>query len=822
MQNVADIYALSPMQQLMLLHVKTSAGPQDVLFSQIVYRVRGPLDRGAYRRAWEHMVERHPALRTLFVWQDGKDPVQVVRQQVALPWAEHDWRDLPAAQQAQRLDEIMLVDSQASFDLLHPPAMRLALMQLADEEFWLLWSSHHLILDRWCIGILFEEVATTYEAYRRGSTPALAPAPRYRDYISWLAAQDKGAAAAYWREALGGSQARPLPLTAAQPEAAPALARLDVALVGEEYGRLRAYALTHGLTTGTVVNAAWAVVLGAAVGGDDALFGLTVSGRPSDLPAVEQAVGSFINNVPLRVPLADDVPLESLLHDLQTQQLNLEPFQHDSPAQIKSWCGMRAAGPLFDTLVVYQAALPLRMPEGLAVNLERGGMHTGYPLSLAVVPGADDLRLVLTYEKGRVPDDLAEQMGTALREALLALPDQAGRKLGDWRAQVQVAQAEVAAVAPRVAEAGERPYRPPRTGPERALAAIWSELLSVLHPSMDDSFFALGGNSISALQLFALVEERLGQRLPISLIFGDPTLAQMAAELDPESTANMNPVLQPVQQSGTRPPFFYMHGIYGDVSSLRNFGSLLGADQPLYGLEAIGLRPGCMPDETLEAMAARYVAAVREVQPSGPYHLGGYCFGGVLAYEVARQLEELGERTALLAIIEGSTPAELHQRLPIYDARRVTLLRYAAPYWLRGNKEWGGWRLRDRLARVFGRSPDGHDAPRRDAETDNLADLDIDRPESQVKLSETNLRAIANYVPRAYGGPATLFRAKAARLGRAVTGGMDPLRGWGGLAGTGVEVRYVNGTHRTILEKPHALDLAAQLKAALQEAQQAP
>ena len=822
LQNVADIYALSPMQQLMLLHVKTSDVSRDVLFSQIVYRISGPLDTTTYHRAWQHMVDRHPALRTLFVWQDSKDPVQVVRQQVTLPWVEHDWRGASAVEQEELLDQFLAADRVGGFDLLHPPAMRLGLMRLTDHEFWLVWSSHHLILDRWCIGLLFDELKTAYEAYRAGVAPVLTPAPRYRDYISWLAAQDETTARAYWYEFLASYKVRPLPLRSAEPSAEQTLLRLPMTLPSEEYGRLRNYATTHGLTTGTLVNAAWAVLLGAATGSDEALFGLTMSGRPSDLPLAGQAVGSFINNVPLRVPLPDEAQLELWLHDLQERQLGLEPFQHYSPAQVQAWSGLKTTGTLFDSLVVFQSPLHLPMPENLTVQQARGGMHTGYPLSLSVLPETDKLRLVLTYEEQRVPGELAKQLATALLGALAALPDLDGASLRAWRAAVQVTPPEAAKVMQRLWIGQERPYRPPRATHELALAAIWSELLLVPHPSMDDTFFALGGDSIGALQLFALVEERLGQRLPISLIFGDPTLAQMAAELvqDPDPSGE-DLVLQPIRESGARSPLFYMHGIYGDVSSLRNFGLLIDTDRPIYGLEAIGLRPSRVADETIPAMAARYVAAIRKLQSTGPYYLGGFCFGGVLAYEVARQLGEAGENTAFLGIIEGSAPSALHERRPIYDGQRLEIIRQAAPYWLSENKESDGWRLRERLARKLGRRHNSSGAVQRDVETDNFADLDAVRPENQLRLGEVNKKAISTYVPRPYGGPVTLFRARGVRPGHALLTSIDPLRGWGNLAGSGVTIRYVHGTHAGILEKPYASDLAAQLNAALQQVERA-
>ncbi len=214
MKNVADIYALSPMQQLMLLHAKTAVSEQDVLFNQIVYRLHGQLHAEAYKKAWQLLVDRHSALRTIFVWQDGKEPLQVVREKVILPWAELDWRHLPTAVQQEELEKVLAADRAQGFNLLSAPLMRLTLIQLAEHDYKLIWSSHHLIIDRWCIGILFDELKIAYDAITADTLPSLAPAPRFSDYIAWLAEQDLAEAKAYWHESLHDAQVRPLPLQA--------------------------------------------------------------------------------------------------------------------------------------------------------------------------------------------------------------------------------------------------------------------------------------------------------------------------------------------------------------------------------------------------------------------------------------------------------------------------------------------------------------------------------------------------------------------------------------------------------------------------------
>jgi thioesterase domain-containing protein/acyl carrier protein len=825
MKNVADIYGLSPMQSLMLLHAKTANNDHDVLFNQIVYVIEGALDIAAYRRAWQLMVDRHSALRTLFVWQDGKDPIQVVREQVTLPWTEYDWRERPAAEQQEALDQLLAADQAEGFDLMRPPAMRLSLIQVADEQYWLVWSSHHLVIDRWCIGILFEEICAAYEAFTAGEFPSLTAAPLYRDYIAWLAEQDEEAARHYWREALRDLRSRPLPLLERAAAKTPALETIETGLGGDEWARLRRFALNHDLTPGTLVSGAWSAVLAAATGANDTLFGLTVSGRPAELAGVSQAVGCFINNVPLRVSLDAGATTVDWLQNLQDQQLELNPFEYASPVQIQVWSGVDTYGPLFETLVVLQAPVHLAMPRNLSIRYDRGGMQTGYAVSLGAVPDDQALSLSLTFDRSRVPKALAGQLASGLIQVLQALPEAAGRA----PSALAAIDGFEKAVIPRQPQPGpsaneDRPYTAPRNITESTIALIWATLLKLPQVGIEDRYFDLGGDSINAIQLLSLIETRLGRRLPISVLFRNPTLAELAAEIGDETLMPADPVLQPVNEHGTKPPFFYVHGVFGDVSYLHNLGPLMDGDQPIYGLEAIGLRPGYEPDLTIEAMAARYIEAMRRLQPSGPYYLGGFCLGGVIAYEIARQLEQVGEKTALLAIIEGSAPFEFHDLQPVYHPERLQIIRQSAPYWARGNKELGGWRLSARIQararRKRGESPKVNRRANRNVEFDNLADFNATRPEIQFLLREVNIRAVDSYVPGAYGGHIILYRARAVQIDHAFRGKFDPQRGWGQLAKGGVSIRYVNGNHISLLVPPYVNSLAATITDDLRQARE--
>lgn len=184
------------------------------------------------------------------------------------------------------------------------------------------------------------------------------------------------------------------------------------------------------------------------------------------------------------------------------------------------------------------------------------------------------------------------------------------------------------------------------------LTQIWQDMLGVRPIAPDQNYFDLGGDSILAVQLFIEIEQEFDVKLPLATLFDAPTVGELAQVLLQESAVSGWLPLVTIQPSGTRPPFFCMHGAGGNVLIYRDLARLLGTDQPFYGLQAQGLDGRCPPLTRIEEMAALYVKHIRKVCPRGPYFLGGYCMGGTIAFEVAQQLRSAGEQVALLALFD--------------------------------------------------------------------------------------------------------------------------------------------------------------------------
>ncbi|HEU0076741.1 MAG TPA: alpha/beta fold hydrolase, partial [Longimicrobiaceae bacterium] len=358
--------------------------------------------------------------------------------------------------------------------------------------------------------------------------------------------------------------------------------------------------------------------------------------------------------------------------------------------------------------------------------------------------------------------------------------------------------------APEWAEgAGTDAYLAPRDTLELALARIWEEVLGVERVGVRDNFFALGGHSLLAVRLMARVEQATGARLPLAALFTASTVEQLARELRRGGAGDDASPLVPIRPEGHRTPLFLVHPVGGDVLAYAALARHLDPGQPVYGLRSRGLAAGGEPARTVEEMARDYLAAVREARPAGPYRLGGWSMGGVVAFEMARQLEAAGERVERLVLVDAHVPA-LHGR-PLPDDEGVLVRVFAQdmglpPERLELPDGDGGGDGRAYLRRVLeGARAAGLVPP----------ELDAERIEHLYAVFRANLAALYDYRPAAWAGAATLLRAAE----------HDPAEtesaGWERLAEGGVEVRAVPGSHFTMVREPHAEALAREVERAL-------
>ena len=342
---------------------------------------------------------------------------------------------------------------------------------------------------------------------------------------------------------------------------------------------------------------------------------------------------------------------------------------------------------------------------------------------------------------------------------------------------------------------------------EARLVRVWERVLGVRPIGVRDNIFELGVHSLTAARLFVEIERSFGKKLPPGSLFLSPTIEQLAESLRRKRRTEGWSSLVPIQPAGTKPRLFLVHGGAGTILLYHDLSRRLGIDQPVYGLQMRGLYGKDTPHTRIEDMATHYVKEIRTLQPTGPYSLGGYCFGAIVAYEMAQQLRATGEEVATLINFNGPSPLYIKRNLEIVVAaassirhadpeKRSTSRFSSLPGRIREGLRWRFRRVRRRLhPRILFRN--------------FCLRYGLPLPESarDTFFRVSNNEAELLYHPRTYPGRLILFRSRNVFT--------DPLLGWDELVVGGIEPYEIPGDHddqRTIMKEPSVSLVALRLQ----------
>src|SRR3989449_3176987 len=648
---IEDVLPLSPLQEGLLFHALYDAQAADVYTVQLELGLEGSLDSEALEAAVGAVLLRHASLRACFWHEELSHPVQVIVPEVAVRWRRIDLSLLEEASREQRLASVLAQDRAERFDLGCAPLMRFTLIRLAADRHVLVLTHHHLLMDGWSLPVLVRELLTLYA--HKGDSGALGRVTPYRDYLAWIAAQDRAGAMSAWREALAGVEeaTRVAPPDRARIALAPE--KITVALSERLSTALRRQARRQGLTLNTFFQAAWAILLGRLTGRDDVVFGVTVAGRPSEIAGIETMVGLFINTLPLGIKLVPTKPLLELLKEVQDRQSRLMAHQHLGLAEIQQLVGL---GELFDTLVVFEN-YPV---EGGSLSAAAGGVRlshasghdaTHYPLSLMVAPG-ERLELRLDYR----PDLFERASVEALADRLLRVLEGA------------VASPDVAIGRLELLSAAER----------RRLLEDWNATTRAVLPATLPQLFAAQAAARPDAIAVVFADERLSygelearsNQLAHHLRaqgVGAETVVGLCVERSPALLVGLLGILKaggaylPLDPSYPTARLAFM--LHDACAPLLITTSALGARLPRHGARVIEL------DAEAEAIAAQPTRAppVR-LAPPNPAHLI-YTSGSTgIPKGVA---VEHGGLTNVLVAMRGQVPLERHDRLMAGTTRGV-------------------------------------------------------------------------------------------------------------------------------------------------------
>ncbi|MGC0419053.1 amino acid adenylation domain-containing protein [Embleya sp. AB8] len=421
--GLVDIWPLTPLQEGLLFQTMLDESAVDPYRVQYALHLSGAVDPARMRVAAQALLDRHAALRTAFVPDAANGPVQLVVEGVPLPWREVDLRDLDEAARTEAFARLLAEDLGRRFDPAVPPLLRLTLVTLGPDRSELVLTAHHVLFDGWSLPVMTRDLLRLYG--NGGDAAALPRARGYRDFLTWLSRRDRDRSARAWANELDGFDDPALiaPRTAPGADTFTGIGQVDVPLTGDQARALAHRAAELGLTLNTVVQGAWAALLGQLTGRTDVVFGATVAGRPPALTGVDSVVGLFLNTVPVRVRWSPGQSLAELMTRLQDRQGALLDHHHHPLTDIGRATGSTT---LFDTYIAFES-FPLdrsgiteaSREAGITVTGLRPFTATHYPLTVMAFP--DDratLRLVLQYRHGVFEHDRAERIAARFGRVL--------------------------------------------------------------------------------------------------------------------------------------------------------------------------------------------------------------------------------------------------------------------------------------------------------------------------------------------------------------------------------------------------------------------
>lgn len=447
-ERIEDAYPLAPLQEGMLM--RAAYWPEsDAYLNQNIIELHGPLSTDSAIRAWSFIVERYEVLRTAYHWAGRSQPLAVVDRNASNTVEFFDWTEQNDVGFEKRLDDFLQRDRSTPFDLTRPGLWRLRLIRRSPDLHVLVWTHHHILLDGWCLALIWGDFARAYAACSTGVKDiALSVAPRpYRDFIGWLARNPPGEVSReYWEDQLRDAQACALSTHPVDIEGVAATRR--VPLPACRKAALDQACAAIGVTANAFIQAAWSLLIALRLARTDVVHGVSISGRPPEMVGSEAMVGLFINAVPLRISADPRMTAYKFIHQVQVGLATAN--RHGTlplPEILSRWQGRKSPDErLFDSLIAFEnypdENLPTSEVAGVRFEDRFCDEKTEYPIGLIVLPG-DPFEVHFNYDSAHFQPHEIDQICADYLDIFNALIDRPKDQLSTFALASRMAAASL-------------------------------------------------------------------------------------------------------------------------------------------------------------------------------------------------------------------------------------------------------------------------------------------------------------------------------------------------------------------------------------------
>ena len=547
-KNVKNIYALTPLQEGILFHAlydKDNA----TYFEQFNYHISGDLDVTLFESAWNELMKRHDSLRTMFVYKNVPQPLQIV---LKIRKIEFLFKNLcPLSPESQREHWMTFRDNDRKryFDLSKDVLMRLAVFQLNDKSFNITWSFHHIIMDGWCMGIVYDELMTIYQAMTNQTTPDLPKPVPFSDYVKWLKKQDADLAKNYWKTYLADYPALAgLPRIQSDKKNEFYKQTITFKLSKTVSDQLRQLAASLHVTLNIVFQVIWGILLGKYNATNDVVFASTVSGRPADLKGVERIIGLFINAIPVRIQMNPEQTVKDMIQKTHQDATDNKNFHYYSLADIQTETALKQH--LLDHLLIFESYPDLGQANDdnsmfIIDDFEQFEL-TNYDLSIQVFP-EETCHFCVIYNAWVYEKAIMEKIEPHLNTIILAILKDCNVK----PAGIQVLSHDDQTVYDQAVMQRTMAYMDKQKGSLRSLSTayakpendtqaqlmtIWKEIMAIEALGIEDNFFEWGGHSLMATRIVSRIHKHFNVEISLKTFFDHPNIKQLSTVIQEQAT----------------------------------------------------------------------------------------------------------------------------------------------------------------------------------------------------------------------------------------------------------------------------------------------
>ncbi|MCH5584990.1 amino acid adenylation domain-containing protein [Shimazuella sp. AN120528] len=428
-EGIQDVYPLTPAQQGILFHSldDTIVG---VYVNQLCLRLHGCIDLIRFEQAWKHIVQRHDVFRTAFFWEELSAPLQVVSEEGNIPFETKDWSHLTEKSQEESWRKLLIQDRELGFDLQEAPLTRVTMIKVAEKQYRILWTFHHLLLDGWSCSIVLKELLDFYYG-RTDFQESVA----FSEFVAWIEANDQSEALDYWGRQVTSIEEPTLLSDQKIHEQSPLTIPSEHNLVFsiEQTKLIRQIAKQLNITESTLLLGAWMLTVSLFTSKSDIVVGMAVSGRSALLENYENRVGMHMNTVPVHGTVTCEDEIQDWLQKLQQKLLDIRMYEHTSLADIGAYSQVAGDVSLFDNLFVYENYPSEEWKqEDFSLVIEESIERSHYPLTLMVIPN-EEIRCRWIYNS-TLSSTKVNAFASHFRHILLqmlAMPDQSLSSL-EW------------------------------------------------------------------------------------------------------------------------------------------------------------------------------------------------------------------------------------------------------------------------------------------------------------------------------------------------------------------------------------------------------